>query len=87
MDLSDSLMHHNRKTVPVSWGGLLGFPGASVVKNLLAKAGDVGLTPETGRSPKGGNGNPLQYSCLGNPWTEESGRLQSMGYKELDKTE
>ena len=34
-----------------------------------------------------GNGNPLQYSCLENPWTEEPGRLQSMGSLESDTTE
>ena len=67
VNLSGSLMNHNRKRVPVSQGCLLGFPGASVVKNLPANAGDLGLTSGTGRSPKGGNGNPLQYSCLGNP--------------------
>ena len=44
-----------------------GFPGDSVVKNLPAHAGDLGLTPELGRSPREGNGNPLQYSCLENP--------------------
>ena len=38
-----------------------------VVKNLLASAGDVGSMPECGRSPGGGYGNPLQYSCLENP--------------------
>ena len=41
-----------------------------VVKNLSAKAEDVrdvGLIPESGGSPGGGNGNPLQYSCLENP--------------------
>ena len=43
-----------------------GFPGVSVVKNLLANAGDVGLIPGLGRSPGGGNGNPLQYPCLEN---------------------
>ena len=46
-----------------------GFPGGSVVKNLPAKArgsGDVCLIPGLGRSPGGGNGNPLQYSCLEN---------------------
>ena len=37
-----------------------GFPGDSVVKNLFAKAGDVGLIPESGRFPGGGNGNILQ---------------------------
>ena len=47
-----------------------GFPWGSVVKNLPANAGDagdVGLIPGSGRSPGVGNGNPLQYSCLGNP--------------------
>ena len=38
-----------------------------MVKNVPAKAGDVGLIPGSGRSPGGGNGNPLQYSCLGHP--------------------
>ena len=42
------------------------FPGALVVKNPPANAGDMGLVPGLGGSPGGGNGNPLQYSCLGN---------------------
>ena len=45
----------------------MGFPGGSVVKNLPAKARDVGLIPGLGRSRGEGNGNPLQYSCLRNP--------------------
>ena len=45
----------------------LGFPGGSVVKNPPANAGDVGLISGSGRSPGEGNGNPFQYSCLGNP--------------------
>ena len=48
----------------------LGFPGGSVVKNLLANAGitgDTGWIPGTGRSPGERNGNLLQYYCLGNP--------------------
>ena len=48
----------------------MGFPGDSVAKNLsaiAADAGDMGPTPGLGRSAGGGNGNPLQYSCLGNP--------------------
>ena len=59
----------------------MGFPGATVVKNLLASvtAGDMGSIPGSRRSPGEGNGNPFQYSCQRNPWTEESGRLQSMG--------
>ena len=47
--------------------GIMGFPGGSVVKNLPANAGDTGLIPGSGRSPGEGNGNLLQYSCLGNP--------------------
>ena len=50
---------------------------ALVVKNPAANAGDirdVGSIPGSGRSPGGGNGNPFQYSCLGNP-TVELGRL------------
>ena len=46
------------------------FPGDSVVKNLLANAGDagdMGLIPGLRRSPGVRNGNPLQYSCLGSP--------------------
>ena len=38
-----------------------------MVKNLPANAGDSGSIPGSGRSLGGGNGNPLQYSCLGNP--------------------
>ena len=45
----------------------MGFPGSSVVKNPPANAGDMGLIPGLGRSSGEGNGNPLQYSCLGNP--------------------
>ena len=45
----------------------VGFPGGLVVKNLTANAGDLGLIPELGRSPGEENGNPLQYSGLGNP--------------------
>ena len=47
----------------------MGFPGGVVVKNLPANAGDPGdsgSTPGSGRSPRGGNGNPLQYSLLEN---------------------
>ena len=45
---------------------LMGFPGGSAVKNPPAKTGDVGLIPVSARSPGEGNGNPLQYSSLGN---------------------
>ena len=58
-----------------------GFPGGAVVNNLPANARDArdtGLIPGSRRSPGVGNSNPLQYCCLGNPWAEEPGRLQSM---------
>ena len=45
----------------------MGFPGGAVVKNLPAIARDTGLIPGLGRSPGGGNVNPLQYSCLEKP--------------------
>ena len=64
------------------------FPGGTVVKNLLANAGDTGSAPESGRSPGDGNGNPLQYSCLGNP--KDRGAWQATVHgvaKELDATE
>ena len=44
-----------------------GLPLWLSVKNPPADAGDAGLIPGSGRSPGEGNGNPLQYSCLGNP--------------------
>ena len=44
-----------------------GFPHSSVGKESACSAGDLGLIPGSGRSPGGGNGNPLQYSCLDNP--------------------
>ena len=59
---------------------------ALVVKNPPANAGyirDAGSIPGLGRSPGVGPGNPLQYSCLENPWTEEPGRLWSMGSQRI----
>ena len=49
-----------------------GIPGGLVVKNLPASTGDVGLILGLGRSPGEGNGNPLQYSCLGNPMDRQT---------------
>ena len=57
-----------------------------MVKNLPANAGDrrdAGLTPGLGRSPGGRHGNPLQYSCLENPWTEEPGGLPFIGLQRV----
>ena len=58
-----------------------GFPGGSGGKESACSAGDLGSIPGLGRFPGGGNGNPLQYSCLEIPWTEEPGRLQSIGQR------
>ena len=43
-----------------------------MVKNPFASAGDIGSIPGSGRSSGEGNGNPLQYSCLGNPMDREA---------------
>ena len=45
----------------------MGFPGSSVVKNPPANAVEASSIPGSERSPREGNGNPLQCSCLGNP--------------------
>ena len=53
-----------------------------VVKNLHVKAEDVrdmGSIPRSGRSPRGGDGNPLQYSCLENPM--DRGAWQAMVHR------
>ena len=64
-----------------------GFSGGSVLKNLLVKAGEVGSIPGLGRYPGEGNGNPLQYSCLGNSMNREvRWAIQSMGSQESDTT-
>ena len=53
--------------IPVQLLNIVGFPGCLVVKILPANVGDASLIPGSERSPGGGNGNPLQYSCLENP--------------------
>ena len=63
---------------------------ALVVKNPPAIAGarkDVGSIPGSGRSSGEGHGNPPQYSCLENPWTEGPSGLQSIVLQELDMAE
>ena len=59
------------------------FLGASENKESNCQAGDMGSIPGSGRSPGGGNGNPLQYSSLEIPWAEEPGGLQSMGSQKV----
>jgi len=62
--VTNSQTWHINWTTYTHWWG---FPGNSVIKNLPANAGDMGLIPGMRRSPREENGNPLQYSCLGNP--------------------
>ena len=59
-----------------------------MVKNMLVNAGDVGSIPGPGRSPKEGNGKPLQYSCLENPMDRGTWWATVHGVaKESDTTE
>ena len=57
----------------------MGFSGGSDGYKSACNAGDAVLIPGSGRYPGVGNGNPLQYSCWRIPWTQEPGRLQTMG--------
>ena len=57
---------------------ILSFPAGSVVKNLPANAGDMGMILGSGKCPGGGNGNPPQYSCLENPIDRGVWWVQSM---------
>ena len=50
----------------------MGFPAGSEGKESACNAGDLGSIPGLGRSPGGGQGNPLQYSCLENPRGQRS---------------
>ena len=56
----------------------MGFSGGSVVKKYLA-TGDVGSIPESGRSPREGNGNPIQYCWLGNPMDRGDRQATALG--------
>ena len=58
-----------------------------MVKNLLADARDAGSIPGSGRSPGGGNGNPLQYSYLGNLTDRGAWQATVHAVTELDTTE
>ena len=60
-----------------------GFPGSSDGRVSACNAEDAGSIPGSGRSPGGGNGNPLQYSCLENPMDGEPGRLPCVGSQKV----
>ena len=59
----------------IAWG----FPGGLDGKDSTYNAGNPGLIPESGRSPREGNGNPSSILLWRSAWTGEPGRLQSMG--------
>ena len=66
----------------------MGFPGGSNGKISTCNARDLGVSPELGRSPGGGNVNPLQFSFLENPHGQRSlAGYSSWGHKESDMTE
>ena len=74
----------NQRVLNFLWAFLV----AQMVKKSACNAGDLGLIPGLGKSPGGGLGNPLQYSCLENP----HGQRTLVGYspwgrKESDTTE
>ena len=65
-----------------------GFPGGSDSKESACNVGDLGSTLGLGRSPGGGHGNPLRYSCLENPHGQKSlAGYSPWGLKESDMTE
>ena len=66
---------------------LLGFPGGSDGKESACNAGDPDLIPSSGRSPREGNGYPLQHSCLENSTGRGAWRASLWGQRELDTTE
>ena len=66
----------------------MGFPGGSDSKESALNAGNLGSLPALGRSPGEGIGNPLQYSCLGNPMGRGAWKATVHGVaKELGTTD
>ena len=59
-----------------------GFPGGAEIKASACNVGDLGSVPRSGRSPGEGNGNRLQYSCLGNPMDREAWQVTG-GHKRV----
>ena len=69
-------LENGRLPTPV----FLAFPGVSDGKEFTCNAGDLGLIPGLGRSPRGGHGNPHQCFCLENLMDgDDPGELQSIG--------
>ena len=69
------------------WNRYFGASCGPAGKESACNVGDLGSIPGLGRSPGGGQENPLQYCYLENPWTEEPGKQNPWGHKDLDMTE
>ena len=61
------------------WASLVAQRFKKKKKKILLPVQETAVIPGSGRTPGSGNENPLQYSCLEIPWTEESSGPQSMG--------
>ena len=64
-----------------------GFPGSSDSEEATCNAGNLGLIPWSGRLPREGTDNPLQYSCLENPMGRGAWQAIALGISESDMTE
>ena len=81
MKQTELKLNQDAKKITVNWHAvslLEGFPGGSAVKNPPGNAADVDSVPVSGRSPGGGNGNPLQNSCQEN--FMDGGTWQATGH-------
>ena len=65
----------------------MGFPSGSLGKESAYNARDPGAISGSRRSPEGGNGHPLQYSCLGNPMDRGAWWATVLGLAESNVTE
>ena len=84
--LFDDLLFFRGRLLPENQLSYLNNEGGSDGKESACKVGDLGLTPGSGRSPREGNGNPLQHSCLENSmdrgaWQATVHRVTRVGHK------
>ena len=81
LDLIECLKNYGRRFMKLMVVGNShsGLPRWLSGKEFACNVGHTGLTPGLGRSPGGGNGNSLQYSCQGNPRDRGAGGLSSLG--------